>query len=936
MFKLFHLVIVAAFPLILHAQANVQKQLKPYVIISGPLRLNEVRVNIANYTPNSKNFSRSEISFGDGSAVSTRTDAYHTYASNGSFVITVKTWDTANILTTYSEIVDINPTFQIQDVANSSVFNIPKAIKGKPDVLNITAAQASKLYKLTLTKTPVSRVRRTFPPCGAGSNVSINGISVFKAGEFTCNIGQMQRFVVLSNSNTIQFETSESTAAFNFSIEIHEVTILKDTAIPLLSSNVPSNSLTRNNQVHISVADASATTTYVWNNSQQLLLSTTDKEFDLTLTEGANNFVLQSKDAFNNQSAYLYLMNIRLDTLPPVINALLLPEYIYNVYPQTVTISINSDEDLQALTINNIAATLLTPRTFSYLVTVYQPGTLNLSIKAFDLAGNETIKNYAPIFSIENTPPVISSSLATNSFTNQNSLQITVTDDSETNSEVYINNLLVLTTTEKIFDVTLLAGVNSILVKSKDSNNNEALNLSLNITYDIAPPVLSHNILPVYFASEFPAVLRVEFMTNEPLQSFETGSGLIVQPVNSIYKFNKQITGVGNQTVAIKATDLAGNVTNYVFNFVIKFDITVPSISFGAQPLITSEAAVPITVTISDLSETSTEIWVNNVLMGTTAQKNFIYTANLPSDGFYIFYFKVTDEAKNVSERTFTIEKRLDMVPPVLSHDIKTQYFAKQFPRNIKFLFQSDEPLKEFLIDNQPATSTALGYEFDKSVLSAGVHQISVKATDLSNNVFTTTYNFEVVLDVFPPQITLTNTPAVNFTNLNTFPFAVSIDDQSSVKTDILLNQILLTTVTEKNFSYSLSLPDDGVYNIVIISTDESGNTNTKNLMVTRDTRPLVVTILSPQAGSLYTSQLVEVRFTSNKAIKNAFVNNVAAPVNADLTSVTSNSVIWNEGLFLIVVRVEDQYGGVVESSVQAELKLGGSSSWSYEECPVE
>lgn len=760
MFKLYLLVMVAAISLNLRAQGNVQKQLKPYVVISGPLRLNEVRVNIENYTPNNKNINRSEISFGDGSAVSTLKNVYHTYASIGSFTIVVKTWDIANILTTYSEVVDINPAFQIQDIANSSVFNIPKALNRKPEILSITAAQASKLYKLTLARTPVPRVRRTFPPCRIGSNVSINGISVFKAGEFTCAIGQMQRFVVLSNSNTLQFETSESTVAFNFSIEIHEVKILKDISLPLLSSNVLPNTLTRHNQVHISVADASAVTTYVWNNSQQLLLSTTNKEFDLTLAEGANYFVLQSIDAFNNQSAFLYLSNIRLDTRPPVINAILAPEYIYNVYPQTVTININSDEDLQALTINNVAATMLTPRTFSYLVTVNQPGTLNLSIKAFDLAGNESIKDYAPVFSVENTPPVISSSLATNSFTNQNSLQITVTDDSETTTEVLVNNLLVLTTTEKIFNVTLLAGVNSILVKSKDSNNNEALNLSLNITYDNLPPVLSHN--------------------------------------------------------------------------------------------------------------------------------------------------------------------------------IKAQYFLNQLPRNIKFAFQSNELLQEFLIDNQPATSTALGYEFDKSVQSAGVHQISVKATDLSNNIFNTTYNFEVVLDNQPPQISLANISAVNFTNLNTFPFTVSIDDESSVKTDILLNQVLLETVTEKNFSYSLNLPADGVYNIVLISTDETGNISTKNLTVTRDTRPLVIIILSPLAGSLYTSQLVEVRFTSNKAIKNAFVNNVAVPVNADLTSVTHNSVIWNDGLFVIDVRVEDQYGGVVDSSVQAELKLGGSSSWSYEECPVE
>lgn len=760
MFKLYLFAIVAALCLNLHAQISVQKQLKPYIVLSGPVRMNEARVNIENYTPNSKNFSRSEISFGDGSAVSTLKDAYHTYVANGSFAITVKTWDTANALTIYSEVVDVNPAFQIQDVANSTVLNVLKVQEAKPETLTINDLQATKLYKLTLTKTSVPRVRRTFPPCrSVGSNVSINGIAVFKTGEFSCAIAQMQKFVVLSKSNTVQFETSESTAAYEFSIEVHEVTILKDISPPLQSTTALSNTLTRNNLIHISVADASPTTTYVWNNQQQLVLTTVEKEFDVTLAEGFNNFVLQSIDSYGVTSTYLYLSNIRLDTTPPVINAILASEYIYNTYPQTVTISINSDEDLQALTINNVTATMLTPRAFSYLATVNQPGVLNLSIKAFDLAGNETIKSYDPVFNVENTPPVISSSLATGSFTNQNDLLITVADNSETVSEVFLNGTLVITTSLKSFNVSMVAGLNQFLIKSKDIYNNEALNLNLAVTFDNLAPILTNNIQPTYYISSIPAQVQIKITSNEALQLFE--------------------------------------------------------------------------------------------------------------------------------------------------------------------------------FENQPVNPVNGQYALSMSVLQNGIKNFSVSAVDLAGNVTLSNFSFNAIFDNSAPLIGV-NVPDKSFSNSNLFPIVVSIEDLTAVSTQIYLNQTLVNTSALKSFNYSAPLPADGTYTIEFKASDLAGNIASKTVSVTKDSQVLTLEILSPQAGEIFASQLIGVQFRTNKAIKNAFVNGIKVPVSADMKSVIFDYSNWDARVFTIMVRVEDQYGDVIERTIQGEIKLGAATAWNYAECPVE
>lgn len=760
MFKLSLFLVAAAFCSNLQAQSIVQKQLKPYIVISGPQRLNEARVNIEYYTPNSKNYSRSEINFGDGSSVSTLKDAYHNYTTDGSFLITVKTWDSNNVVTTYSETVIINNSSQVLEIQNSSVLNIAKAQVGKVSSFSLSDVQATKLYKLTLAKTPISGVRRTFPPCrSVGSNVSVNGIAIFKSGEFTCSIAQMQRFVVLSKSNTLQFETGESTAAYNFNIEIHEVEITQDVSPPVISSDVQSNTLTRSSLGHISVTDDSSVTTYVWNNLQVLQFTTTEREFDLTLAEGDNNFVLQSVDIFNNKSAYFYLTAVKLDTIVPNLNVLLASEYIYNTYPQTVTVSINSDEDLQALTINNIAATMLTARTFTYLVTVNQPGILELNIKAFDLAGNETIKDYAPIFSIENTPPVISSSLVSGSYTNQSLLQITITDNSETVSEVFLGGLLVNTTNQKIFNVNLAVGLNQILIKSKDIYNNEAQNLSLTINLDLAAPILAHDLQPTYYISALPAQVFIKFTANEPLSSFEFENQPIIA-VNGEYKLNKVISQNGLQNFNVRAVDLAGNIINANYSFNAIFDNTAPLI---------------------------------------------------------------------------------------------------------------------------------------------GV-----------------------------------NVPDRNFSNANSFPVVVNIEDTAGVNTQIYLNSTLVNSTTLKSFTYSAPIPTDGDYTIEFKSTDLAGNLSVKTLIVTKDTQVLTLEILSPLNGSIFSSQVVDVSFRTNKAIKKAFVNGMEVPISADMKSAIFEYSIWDAGVFTLLVRVEDQFGGTIEKSVQGEIRLSAATAWNYAECPVE
>ncbi|MEQ1722968.1 MAG: hypothetical protein ABL930_07305, partial [Pseudobdellovibrio sp.] len=249
--------------------------------------------------------------------------------------------------------------------------------------------------------------------------VSINNLALTSTSTFNKNTKILVLPLTVQEANQLKIVIKGTTLSF-IDVKLESTVVQSDTTAPTQLANIQSNSITKNPLIHISISDSSATTTYLWNNQQELLLTTTEKEFDINLTEGLNNFVIQSKDIYNNTSSYLYLTNITLDTTPPALNLTLASEYIYSTYPQNFTLNITSSEDLQSLTINNIAATLVAPNTYSAVIIINNPQTLTLDLKAFDFAGNEKIQTSSIIFGQDNTPPAISSSLASNSFTNIN------------------------------------------------------------------------------------------------------------------------------------------------------------------------------------------------------------------------------------------------------------------------------------------------------------------------------------------------------------------------------------------------------------------------------------------------------------------------------------------------------------------------------------
>lgn len=763
------LVFVTSFLFSLLSLASESKSIKPYIVISGPSDLTEVRVNIENYQPTNKSIKKSEINLGNGILITDKKDIYYKYNLAGKYLIKVKTWDSGNNLSVYEEEVDVNSKYKSMDVTNSTVFGSKDIYSNKKYNFSVNDVNVSnKIYKIVLVKSDGKKnfisqlLSKIFKKCDKNINVEINNINIFKDKEIDCETDSIERFVKLEKNNTIQFDLDLLRKHHVISASIVQVNILKDAEAPKILTSIESSTRTNINFFTVNIEDESRTTTYVWNNNQELVLTSTDSSFQVSLNNGLNSFSIQSIDEFGNRSVVKYLSNVNLDLVPASLNAILQSEYIYGSYPQSFNITILSDEDLQYLTINGATATLVAPQTYSYFLTVQSPQTLNLELIAFDLAGNQSVKLYQPIFNIDNIAPTITSSVGNNQTTSSNFTTIAIVDNSETVTEIYDgNNNLLKTSSSKSITLNFLAeGLNKFVVKSRDIYNNESLDLVLNIIYDISGPVISENNAKNYFANQFPFTLNLSFNSNENLSSVKINNvevpanGLSIQ---HLLAFNQAET----KSINLVVEDIVGNQSVYNYSFEVKFDNQKPVITLGQIPEFTNQNEVALVANIQDQNAVRTKISINDQIIYDTFDKSINLALPLNLEGQNRLKIESTDEAGNVADVvTKTIVK--DTVAPVI---------ALSAPQNAQVLDASyfnivgtsNEKLASIKVNESDLIIAADKLSFTGKYFSnsQGVVSLILTATDLAGNVATKEISVDIQQKLLVPELVFV-TPSQN------------------------------------------------------------------------------------------------------------------------------------------------------------------------------
>ncbi len=324
-----------------------------------------------------------------------------------------------------------------------------------------------------------------------------------------------------------------------------------------------------------------------------------------------------------------------------------------------------------------------------------------------------------------------------------------VDDVSKVNSDIYLNGVKIFSTSSNVINViaTLSEGVNTFTFKATDSAGNSAdIVILSDIRYDTTPPVLSQ-LSPTtgskLYTNKFPFSFMSYGLSNEPLSKVSVGGFTGALEVNKInFSGSLQVDDVGIFQIDYAASDLVGNSSTFTTEVDVVFDDIAPVLASDLLPGIrTKKTTFPVEVSVSDLSPTWTEVWVNNVKVFGTAAIDFTFNAPLNTEGGNLIEIKTQDAAGNVGI-TFAETVVRDTTPPVLAF-VTPLDDGFVSGRRFKVNVSANEPLSTAQLNDRiiPLQNSPSFFELFYSVSSEGKIQLVAQATDVVGNVGTKTIN---------------------------------------------------------------------------------------------------------------------------------------------------------------------------------------------------
>lgn len=335
-------------------------------------------------------------------------------------------------------------------------------------------------------------------------------------------------------------------------------------------------------------------------------------------------------------------------------------------------------------------------------------------------------------------PPVIQASINSGIYTNQRAVNVTIDETSNVTSEIYINNGLVLSSTQKSFSFNLANGLNQIEIRSKDQYGNSAVPLVIsNVTFDNIAPVLSlSSIDTTFYTNSFPKTVAIQVSSNESLKSLKVNSQDITLSANNLVNVDIQLTQAGSLTVEAIGVDLAGNSSTQSFVLTAILDNTAPIITFGLAPnTLTNQSLISIPVAITEQNDVHSQILVNGEDVLRTSAKNFNFEAELNLEGENQIQIISTDIAGNATQSSI-LKVIKDQIPPVLSN-IQPQNNRRMDRLVFVVSGHSSEPLQEASVNGLVLTLDATKTNFSGSYIAAqnGTENLNFTVKDLAGNI---------------------------------------------------------------------------------------------------------------------------------------------------------------------------------------------------------
>ncbi len=409
---------------------------------------------------------------------------------------------------------------------------------------------------LTVSLSPISDELTITGP----SNITDEGGYTLKASiaDTSGNVGIYSSQVTLDRTSpAIIFAHSESyespTEEFNLVVNVNDVSPV-DSSIFL-------------NDIQISFAHSSS------------------YQVPMTLRPGINIIKVVATDKAGNSSEKI--STIIYDITPPVLTFTTPTEaqdFYSNLSSLNIPVSISSNEALSVAEINGESATLSEDKkSISHTIAFNSSGTKEISVKAKDLAGNESIITRLVSIHFDNQAPIISLSYSGQTLTKESSVPVAVNiqDESPAWSKVIINDQIMYETRNKNFNVSFelpLEGINSLKIISIDEANNTSESSILSVTKDSTPPILA-----ALIPANGSLIQRVSFpvsgTSNEPLSSVSVdGLQLTLSSDKKSFTGTYVSNGQGLHQFTWLAVDIAGNESTQTTSVDIQSRLLIPEL----------------------------------------------------------------------------------------------------------------------------------------------------------------------------------------------------------------------------------------------------------------------------------------------------------------------------------------------------------------------
>jgi RHS repeat-associated protein len=414
-------------------------------------------------------------------------------------------------------------------------------------------------------------------------------------------------------------------------------------------------------------------------------------------------------------------------------------------------------------------------------------------------------------------------------------------------------------------------------------------------------------------------------------------------------------TGIANgiHTIAIVATDIAGNITTSSYNVTVAIDKTAPVITakLNSDTGISNSDKITFTPTITGAINDASQIarftasfdGINYVNILAQKQTDGTFTLDRTQlaivagspliDGNYTLHLIATDEFGNASQNydlAFTLDTTIN-VPA----NLKLATTSDTGASNSDSITNINTPTINGTGDigatikltdgNVQVGETIIGnngtWQIVSTPLTNGAHNLTATATDTAGNISTASTPLNIVIDALLPQLTLT-TSLTQASLKNDAKLVGNIDGTGSdlvginYRWDNSTSSISITPSSTGEFNQGLDFTgiNNGSHILTITATDIAGNilTSNYNVNVALDKEaPLVNLQLASDTGTNASDNITNNPTITGKVTDISGISAVTISLNSNLTnSVNITATLEADGTFSLDKTLLTQLNG--------------------------